>query len=209
MPHDSTFLCLSLRAENIRALIVGGGRAALIKARTFIERGCRVTILAPSVREEFAQFAPDCVEIRLASYDAAALAGHHLVVIATDDEAVNAQIQRDCEARDKLYLMCGDAQQGLFVTPVMRETEQAMIAVHTKAGSPRSALFLAEKLAERARQYDAFIAWIADIRQQIKGRGDKDEIMRALNSDAAFKLFMQGRQNELFERSVSDTFERV
>jgi len=199
----STFLCLSLRAENIRALIVGGGRAALIKARTFIERGCHVTILAPFVREEFAQFDPDFVEIRIAPYDSAALAGHQLVVIATDDEAVNAQIQRDCEARDKLYVICSDAQQGLFVTPVMRETEQAMLAVHTKAGSPRSALFLAEKLAEHARQYDAFIAWIADIRQQIKGRGDKDDIMRALSTDAAFELFTQGRQDELFGKDVN------
>ena len=198
MPHDSTFLCLSLRAENIRALIVGGGRAALIKVKTFVERGCHVTILAESVRDEIAQFNADRLEIHIASYDSAALAGHHLVVIATDDEAVNAQIQRDCEATDKLYVMCGDAQQGLFVTPVMRETEQAMIAVHTKAGSPRSALFLAEKLAERARQYDAFIAWIADIRQQIKGRGDKDDIMRVLNTDAAFEMFTQGRQDELF-----------
>ena len=196
----STFFCISLRAEKIRALIVGGGRAALIKARTFAERGCHVTILAPSVRDEFAQLDPNLVEIRLASYDSAALAGHHLVVIATDDDAVNAQIQRDCEARDKLYLMCGDAQQGLFITPVMRDTEQAMIAVHTKAGSPCSAVFLAGKSAECLKQYDAFIAWIADIRQQIKGRDDKDEIMRTLNTDAAFDLFMQGRQNELFDK---------
>lgn len=193
-------MSISLRAEKIRALIVGGGRAALIKARTFIERGCHITILAPSVREEFAQLDPNLVEIRLAPYDSAALAGHHLVVIATDDDAVNAQIQRDCEARDTLCLTCGDAQQGIFITPVMRETEQAMIAVHTKAGSPRSAVFLAKKSAECLQKYDAFVAWIADIRQQIKGRGDKDEIMRTLNSDAAFELFMQGRQDELFEK---------
>ena len=196
----STFMFISLRAEKIRALIVGGGRAALIRARTFTERGCHVTILAQVVRDEFAQLDPNLVEIRLASYDSAVLAGHHLVVIATDDDAVNAQIQRDCEARDKLYVMCGDAQQGLFITPVMRETEQAMIAVHTKAGSPRSAVFLAEKSAECLQKYDAFIAWIAYIRQQIKGRDDKDDIMRTLNTDAAFDLFIQGRQDELFDR---------
>lgn len=200
MPYDSHFFCISLRAEKIRALIIGGGRAAFIKAKTFVERGCHVTILAPAVRDEFAQFDAGSVEIRRAAYDVAALAGHHLVVIATDDDAVNAQIQRDCEARDKLYVMCGDAQQGLFVTPTMRDTEQAVIAMHTKAGSPRSAVFLIEKLAEHARQYDAFIAWIADIRQQIKGRDDKDDIMRTLNTDAAFDLFMQGKQDELFDQ---------
>ncbi len=193
-------MCISLFSEKIRVLIVGGGRAALIKANAFAARGCRVTILAKSVIDDVANLASDRVEIRIAPYHSSALAGHHLVVIATDDDGVNAQIQRDCEAQAKLCLTCSDAQQGLFITPVMRETEQAIIAVHTKAGSPRSAVFLAEKSAEYARQYDAFIAWIADIRKQTKGRDDKDEIMRTLNSDAAFNLFTQGKQDELFDR---------
>ncbi len=199
----TTFVCISLRSEKIRALIVGGGRAALIKANAFAARGCRVTILAKSVIDDVANLASDRVEILIAPYHSSVLASHHLVVIATDDDAVNAQIQRDCEAQAKLYLTCSDAQQGLFITPVMRETEQAMLAVHTKAGSPRSAVFLAEKLAKYAQKYDAFIAWIADIRQQIKGRDDKDETMRTLNSDATFDLFTQGKQDELYDRYVN------
>ena len=188
-------LFLSLFSEKIRALIVGGGRAASIKAKTLAERGCRVTVLAPRICDDIRRLESARLTLIAAPYEAARLSGVHLVVIATDNPAVNAQIQADCEAQAKLFLTCGSARDGLFVTPVMRETEQTAFAVHTKSGSPRTALFLAEKLADCLKKYDAFVAWVAAIRRQAAPRGDKDEIMRLLNTDESFELFQKGHLN--------------
>lgn len=38
---------IALKSRRIRILIVGGGRAAFIKGKAFLDRGCSLYILAP------------------------------------------------------------------------------------------------------------------------------------------------------------------
>ncbi|PIE34741.1 hypothetical protein CSA56_06900 [candidate division KSB3 bacterium] len=199
-PTSMSYIPLSLLAEKINVLIIGGGKAAFIKTTTFIKRGCRVTIVTKDVCDELTSLDSDCMTLIHAAYDSSCLSGFHLVVIATDDDILNQQIREDCEQTDTLYLTCSDYRQGHFVVPVMQETEQAVLALHTKSGSPRTTLFLAEKLRNTLRKYDRFIEFACDIRQQLKDRDDKDEIMNTVNSDEFFDMFMQGKHHRFCER---------
>jgi len=202
-----SYLPLSLLADKIHVLIVGGGKAAFIKAKTFVSRGCRVTIVAKKMGGGLANLHADRLTLIHAPYDSSYLSGCHLVIIAADDDALNHNIQQDCEQAHKLYLTCHDYQQGQFVMPVRRETEQAVLALHTKSGSPRTTLFLAEKLQKTLQDYDRFIEFVCDIRKQIKHRADKDDIMKAINSDEFFDLFVQGKHREFCERYKIGAFQ--
>jgi len=196
------YLFLSLLAETIHVLIVGGGKAAFMKAKSFSGRGCRVTVLAPEFRQEFTTLASARLSLQKGRYEASQLAGRHLVVIATNDDAVNRTIQNDCEQAAKLYLTCSDYRDGQFVTPIMRESDEAALALHTKAGSPRTSIFLAEKLQKQLAHYDNFIRFACELRQGLKGREDKNRIMERVNSDEFFELFQEGKHHELLNTLI-------
>jgi precorrin-2 dehydrogenase/sirohydrochlorin ferrochelatase len=83
---------------------------------------------------------------------------------------------------------------------MMRETEQAVLALHTKSGSPRTSVFIAEKLRRTLEEYDRFIEFVCELRKKIKDREDKNEIMRLVNSDEFFDLFMQNKHQKFCEQ---------
>ena len=188
-----SYMFLSLLANKIEVLIIGGGNAAFIKAKSFAGRGCRVTVVAPEFSDEFTELDLGGLSVQKGHYESSQLDGRHLVIIATDDDAVNRQVQEDCEQAAKLYLTCSDYRHGLFVTPLMRESEEAVLALNTKSGSPRTSVFIAEKLQEQLKTYDRFIRFACELRWQLKGREDKDYIMKRVNSDEFFDLFMEGK----------------
>ena len=205
IPPDSEknpYMFISLLADKIKVLIVGGGKAALIKAKSFSGRGCSVTVVARKFHKEFELLASEELHLRQGIYERSQLDGQHLVVIATDDDNVNQQIQEDCEQAARLYLMCSDYREGQFVTPLMRESEEAVLALNTKQGSPRTSVFIAEKLQEQLKNYDRFIRFACELRDQLKGRDDKDEILKRVNSDEFFELFAEGKHHGLLEISV-------
>jgi precorrin-2 dehydrogenase / sirohydrochlorin ferrochelatase len=199
-----SYMFLSLLTEKVKVLVVGGGKAALIKVKSFLARGCRVTGVAPVFREEFTTLDSEDLHLQKGSYECSQLSGQHLVVIATNDEAVNRKVQNDCEQAAKLYLTCSDYRNGQFVTPIMRESDEALLALHTKVGSPRTSVFLAEKLQEQLRSYDCFIRFACELRQKLKGRDDKNQIMKRVNSDEFFKVFMEGKYHELVKTLLED-----
>ncbi len=197
--EKASYLFLSLLADKIKVLVIGGGKAALIKVKSLLARGCRVTVVAPDFREEFTTLVSEGLSLQKASYETSLLAGQHLVIIATDNESVNQKIQEDCGQAAKLYLTCSDYRDGCFVTPLTRESEEAVLALHTKQGSPRTSLFIAETLQAHLKRYDRFIRFVCELRQEIKSRDDKDQIMKRVNSDKFFQLFMEGKHHELLK----------
>ena len=202
--EKASYMFISLLADKIKVLVVGGGKAALIKVKSFLARGCRVTVVAPVFRDEFATLDSENLSVQKGNYERAQLSGQHLVIIATDDEVVNQQIKNDCELAAKLYLTCSDYRNGQFVTPIMRESNEAVLALHTKAGNPRTSVFLAEKLQKQLKHYDRFIQYACELRQKFKGRDNKDQIMRRVNSDEFFEFFEQEEHHELLKTLLND-----
>lgn len=194
-----SYMFLSLLSDKINVLVIGGGQAALIKVKSFSRRGCRVTVVAPDFCDELVKLYSEGLELQKGRYEASQLADRHLVIIATDDETVNRRIQDECEQASKLYLTCSDYRNGMFVTPLMRESEEAVLALHTKAGSPHTSRFIAEKLQEQLKNYDRFIHFACELRQQLKGRDDKAHIMTRVNSDEFFELFEKGEHHEFLK----------
>ena len=190
-----TYLMISLLAAHVRVLIVGGGRAGYVKAKTCVARGCAVTVVSPTFRPEFAALPAERLTCVTATYTPAHLARHQLVIIATNDMQVKQRIQADCEAADKLYLTCHEAPAGQFVMPVSRDTAQAVLAVHTKAGSPHTAVFIADKLQETLQTYDEFIRCAAALRACLQGRADRAALLKIIHADEFLALCQRGEHH--------------
>ncbi|PID56131.1 hypothetical protein CSB45_12920 [candidate division KSB3 bacterium] len=207
-PEQASYMFLSLLADKIKVLIIGGGKAASIKAKSFAGRGCRVTVVSPEFSPEITLLDTGSLSLQEGRYQRRQLDGYHLVVIATDNNDVNRQIQKDCEQMAKLYLMCGDPGEGQFVTPLMRESEEAILALNTRQGSPRTSVFIAEKLRKELEDHDSFIRVVCELREQLKGRDDRDEILKRVNTDEFFELFRRGQHHDVLRDMLSPDSQR-
>jgi uroporphyrin-III C-methyltransferase / precorrin-2 dehydrogenase / sirohydrochlorin ferrochelatase len=122
-------LCLRGRA----AVVVGGGPVALRRARSLVEAGALVTVIAPSVAEGFAELP---VALRRRRYQAGDLSGAWLVHAATDDPAVNEQVAAAAEQARIWCIRADDASASAARMPAVARHGDITVAV-TAGGDPR------------------------------------------------------------------------
>ena len=101
-------------------------------------------------------------------YNESYVDNNHIVIIATDDNDINESIKAYCDKKCKLYLHCGDYKEGLFVTPVQKNTTNMKFALHTKSSSPKTALFMSKIIEDKLEEYTDFIDYTSNIRNMVK-----------------------------------------
>lgn len=191
---------ISLISGKINVLIVGGGRAGFIKAKSFSERGCSVYVLARNFIEEF-NYMKDMDRIVLieGDYCIEHIKDKHIIVIATGDLELDSKIKSDCESMYKVYLTCSNYKEGLFVTPVSVGTENIQIAVNTKHGSPKTSLLIGDVLKKKVNEYDGFAGYVCSLRQTLKDSGCLREIMDFVNTHEFFEFYNKGYQDKVLK----------
>lgn len=106
------------------------------KARKLAESGAVLRIVAPEICNEIIQEFSIGNEIRGKTYDIADLDGCYIVVAATDNEALNSQISKDCR---KLGIMVNAVDQPEdcdFIVPAVVDKGGIRIAICTGGASP-------------------------------------------------------------------------
>lgn len=122
-----------LDLAGVRVLVVGGGRVALRKAGGLAEAGAAVTVVAPEVVAELAALA---VEVERRAYAAGEAGGYQLVITATDDPSVNAQVAADATAARVWVNSADDPDNCSFILPAIARRGPVTVAVSTGGASP-------------------------------------------------------------------------
>ena len=91
------FLPISLKVQNRLCLIVGAGRIAAHKAEVLLAHGARLRVVAPEFSSDSLWQSPQIEAIR-ACYSQTHLDDCLLVIAATNDRNVNAQVTTDCKS---------------------------------------------------------------------------------------------------------------
>lgn len=91
------FLPLFHKLQDRPVLVIGGGEVALRKARLLSDAGARLRVVAPQIRSELQALA-GLESFVLRGYESGDLQGVSLVIAATDDVSLNAQISADAQA---------------------------------------------------------------------------------------------------------------
>ncbi|WP_328774718.1 precorrin-2 dehydrogenase/sirohydrochlorin ferrochelatase family protein [Deinococcus aquaedulcis] len=134
---------LDLRGE--RAVIVGGGRVALRRAHTLLRAGLSVTVVAPEVQADLKALP---VTVLARPYAHGDLHGAALVVAATPDARVNAQVVAEARAQGSLVNDAADAARGSLRFAAVAEEAGVQVAVSTGRELPMLAQALAQRCAE-------------------------------------------------------------
>lgn len=132
-----------LRLTGRRVLVVGGGKVAAGKVRGLLERGARVTVVAPEVHPDM----PAGVTVRQRRYRTRDLRGHALVFAATDDRAVNQLVFDDAEHRGVWACSVDDPDRCSFALPAVHRDGPVLVAVTTSGASPTLAQAVRDRCA--------------------------------------------------------------
>ncbi|AWI06589.1 NAD(P)-dependent oxidoreductase [Clostridium drakei] len=201
------YTMLSLMSNKIKVLIVGGGNAALIKAKTFIKKGCLVSIVAKDFNDGFKELKNySNLKITKSEYKREYIECNHLVIIATNSEKINFEIRSHCIESYKLYIDCTSPENGLCVTPCQRNTKNIFLGVNTSSGNPRASVYLADKIKDCAVKYDKFIEFTSDLRKRLENSSIKKEIMKFVCSEDFYFFYEKGKEDIVLNMFYMDEY---
>ncbi len=141
-------LPISLRPDGRRAVIVGGSNVAARKAESLAAAGFPLFVVAPQIAASLRSFVEargDVCEAR--PYASGDLAGAALVVVATNDHALNARILADARASNVLACDATNVADGDFTMAATARVGDLTISVDSGGGSPAFSARIARELA--------------------------------------------------------------
>jgi siroheme synthase-like protein len=144
-----------LDLEDVPVLLVGGGVIASRKAEGLLAAGARVTVVAPLITPDLAG---RVAATRVKRYDASDIAGHRLVLTATDDPTVNAAVAADAGAAGVWANSADDPQNCTFILPAVARSGPIVVAVGTGGASPALASRLRREIADTVLRHDVVAA---------------------------------------------------
>lgn len=179
LPRVTLAAFLNLRGES--ALVVGGGPVALRRARTLLDAGLRVRVVAPELHPGLAAL-PVGHDAR--PYRPGDAAGARVVVAATDNPEVNDAVAAEARAAGSLVNHAGDAARGTLRFPAVTRRGGVEVALSTGRELPLLAQALAERVAGLLPSPEQVDAWAGRRETALTLTGaEREAALAALRAD--------------------------
>ena len=141
------FLPLFHNLRGQRVLVVGGGEIALRKSRLVADTGAVLRVVAPHIDSHLAALVTSSGgEQLLRGYEAADMNGCTLVIAATDDEPLNAQVSQDARARGMPVNVVDSPALCSVIFPAIVDRSPLLVAVSSGGDAPVLARLIRAKL---------------------------------------------------------------
>lgn len=118
-------------------LVIGGGEIALRKSRLLSEAGARLKVVAPEIEDQLqalvAENNGECIQ---RGYHPDDLDGVVLVIAATDDDSLNAQVSADAQARNLPVNAVDAPDLCTVIFPAIVDRSPLMIAISSGSHAP-------------------------------------------------------------------------
>jgi siroheme synthase-like protein len=153
-------------------VLVGGGRVALEKIGKLVDAGAEVTVVAPELIPEVRAYVDDGRAEHIdRPFEAGDTDGNWLVMVATDDGAVNRSVADEARANGILVNAADDASNCDFILGSLVKRGSLQVTASTGGGSPAMARWLRERLEEFLSEDVADLAdLLADVRREVRRR---------------------------------------
>lgn len=186
--------------EGKKCLIAGGGNVALRKIEKLLPFGADITVVAPKICGEIRaisgvahverEFAPDDIN------------GAFLVIGATDNEAVNAEIYRLCTEKNILVNIVDDKEKCGFIFPALVKKGDVSIGISSSGKSPIFSRHIKQKIDDLLTEEELKTQEIlAKIREKAKQTFETENERKAA-LEKALELAEAGLSGEKIEKII-------
>ena len=129
---------ISLKLQQQRCLIVGGGHIALCKATLLAKAGAIIDVVAPAIEDQLLQLIKTTGgEPFIEAFAEKFLSTpYRLVIAATNDAEVNKTVFEQCEARNLLVNSVDDIPHCRFMVPAIIDRSPLIVSVASNGTSP-------------------------------------------------------------------------
>ena len=145
-PHPPLYP-VSLNVSGRSCLVVGGGRVAAHKARTLLDCGAVVTVIAPSLSDHMEALVPLLHALERREYGAGDASAFRLIVTATGVPEVDGAVYADAEAAGVWTNSADDLAHSSFILPAVHRDGAVTVSVSTGGLSPALASWLRTRIA--------------------------------------------------------------
>lgn len=129
---------ISLKLQQQRCLIVGGGHIAYRKANLLVKAGAIVDVIAPAIIPELRQLVEQSTGQYIQSVFSEQILAtpYRLVIAATDQPEVNKSVFEHCEQHNLLVNSVDDIPHCRFMVPAIIDRSPLLISVASNGASP-------------------------------------------------------------------------
>lgn len=139
------FVPLLVNLYERKILIVGGGKAALLKAKGISRFSSQITILSPQILNEFKEYS---FVFREQKYQKGMVDGFFMVYACTNNLSLNREIGEECENKNILYSVCDNPASSSFASPAIYKNNEITIGVGTNGSSPKQAIYIRNQIRQ-------------------------------------------------------------
>jgi cobalt-precorrin 5A hydrolase/precorrin-3B C17-methyltransferase len=133
---------------NTPAIVIGGGRVGERKVRGLLDAGVPVRLISPEATSQLQAWAgAERLEWQRRVYQSGDLTGTKLVIAATNQRNVNAQVAQEAHGMGLLCNIADQPAEGNFHVPAVHRRPDLVIAVSTAGQSPTRARQIRDRIA--------------------------------------------------------------
>ena len=140
-------LPIFMKIKGARCVVIGGGEVALRKVTMLLKADAAVEIVSPTLCEALADLVQSGVIHHLqTTFDQSHLNGATLVIAATDDEVINAQISEAAKASNIPVNVVDAPALCTFTMPSIVDRSPVVIAISSNGAAPVLARLIRAKI---------------------------------------------------------------
>jgi siroheme synthase-like protein len=163
---------VSLDVSGRPCLVVGGGKVAARKARTLLDCGAAVTVIAPALGADMEALLPSLHAVERRPYRGGDVSAFRLVVTATGIPEVDGAVYAEAEAAGVWTNSADDLAHCSFILPAVHRDGSVTLSVSTGGLSPALASWLRTRLAAQCGDGLGTLAQLlGDARERLKRAG--------------------------------------
>ncbi len=187
------FLPLFHNLQGRKVLVIGGGEVALRKARLLADAGARLRVVAPEIDAQLLDMVElSAGESHLRGYQEADLHACVLVIAASDDAALNAEVSAQAQARGIPVNVVDAPKLCSVIFPAIVDRSPLIVAVSSAGDAPVLARLIRAKIE----------TWIPAAYGQLAGLAKKfrDQVKALLPDVQQRRVFWE----EVFQGPVAE-----
>ena len=173
-------LPIFMKIKGARCVVVGGGEVALRKVTMLLKADAAVEIVSPTLCEALADLVQSGVIHHLqTTFDQSHLNGATLVIAATDDEVINAQISEAAKASNIPVNVVDAPALCTFTMPSIVDRSPVVIAISSNGAAPVLARLIRAKIETMVPASYGRLAKLAGaFREAVKAKFDSTQARR-------------------------------